>query len=152
MLFQFCKKFLAPYNPPVPLGLQVFSQVFWVDEKSFFISWKSREKFPRLGCRHPVLGKIVEIFEFQGFNMLTLWIGPFWVDDFFFSFFAKKLYWKQNNLETADFLETVLAILVLFSVKVILTTVFQNLKPLVRKNLVFEEMAEMIDFSYLLKC
>ena len=34
-----------------------------------------------LGCRHPVEGRIFKILEFGDLNMLTLRIGPFWVDE-----------------------------------------------------------------------
>ena len=36
-----------------------------------------KKKTPCMGYRHPVLGKFFKMVEFQGFNMLTLRIGPF---------------------------------------------------------------------------
>ena len=58
-----------------------------------FSQWKMNfffKKWPRLGCRHPVKGKIFKILEFGGLNMITLQIGPFWVDEekFFSHFFS----------------------------------------------------------------
>ena len=47
------------------------------NELFFFKKWLS------LGCRHPVKGKIFKILEFGGLNMITLRIGPFWVDEKF---------------------------------------------------------------------
>ena len=42
--------------------------------------------FLSLGQRHPVLGKNFKMFEFFGFDPITLRIGPFGVDDEKFSF------------------------------------------------------------------
>ena len=50
-----------------------------------------KKKTPCMGSGHPVVGKIFKMFEFQGFNMLTLRIGPFWVDEKKFSFYEKKV-------------------------------------------------------------
>ena len=43
--------------------------------EKFSLSEKKVQK--GLGCRHTVLGKFFKLFEFQGFNVLTLQIGPF---------------------------------------------------------------------------
>ena len=47
------------------------------------------KKWPSLGWRHPVEGRIFKMLEFGDLNMLTLRIGPFWVDEekFFRHFF-----------------------------------------------------------------
>ena len=45
------------------------------------------KKWLSLGCRHPVEGRIFKILEFGGLNMLTLRIGPFWVDEGFWKNF-----------------------------------------------------------------
>ena len=58
------------------------------NELFFFKKWRS------LGCRHLVKGKIFKILEFGGLNMITLRIGPFWIDEkkisIFDFFFVKK--------------------------------------------------------------
>ena len=46
------------------------------------------EKFLRLGCDHPVVGKIFGRCSNFDFNLLTLRIGPFGVDERKFSFFV----------------------------------------------------------------
>ena len=40
-----------------------------------------------LGCRHPIEEEIFNILEFGSLNMLTLRIGPFWVDEGFWKNF-----------------------------------------------------------------
>ena len=59
------------------------NESFSVNEKWAFII----KKWLSLGCRHPVEGRIFKTLEFGGLNMLTLRIGPFWVDEGFWKNF-----------------------------------------------------------------
>ena len=63
----------------------IFSQWKWT---FFFKKWLS------VGCRHPIEGKFFKMLEFGGLIMLTLRIGPFWVNEkeisIFDFFFVKK--------------------------------------------------------------
>ena len=60
-----------------PFMITLRIESFSVNEKWAFIM----KKWLSLGCRHPVEGRIFKILEFGGLNMLTLRIGPFWVDE-----------------------------------------------------------------------
>ena len=64
---------------------------FSVNEKWTFLF----KKWLSLGCRHPVKGKFFKILEFGGLNMITLWIGPFWIDEKNFQFSIFFL-WKND--------------------------------------------------------
>ena len=71
--------------------------------KSFHFTKKNRKN--QSGPYTPCTWQILKMLEYRGFNIeFSFRIGQFRVDENKSSFLQKS-FWRQNNLETADFPE-----------------------------------------------